>query len=270
MSFTFSLRKYKLVLALCTHLTIGLPLCFQISVTVVTLLAVVVSIQSMVISSPVHTGYGTNRKSSHHKKRHGHNRHRKHPVTPMGGRDLEQFSSRVSLSQVKPMVPPVSLSLNEDMERLAFIAVEIDNNNNNKSEQHHRDRRSLSEYVYTSVCDSVSEWVEKMDAKDMWGNHVQVLQEIDIGGGVRVNQYFYETRCRQEKTACIGIDTHNYFSVCENKYVWAYAKVATRRQEVGWSLIKIRGSCNCALFKRKSKTVDIMDMIAAAASGKQN
>ena len=117
-------------------------------------------------------------------------------------------------------------------------------------------RQAFDEFMHVPVCKSISDWVERTEAHDMWGNKVEVLQEIEIGG-TRVNQYFYETYCREEKASCLGIDTSRYFSVCKNKHVWAYAKIRTKVGDEGWNLIKIRGSCNCALYSKNPTAGDL-------------
>jgi len=108
------------------------------------------------------------------------------------------------------------------------------------------------------VCDSVSEWVQRFEAEDVWGNRVRVLQEIDNGSS-RVNQYFYETRCTSSNRrnglppACSGIDSALYESICYETHVWAYAKVGEySRSGDGWTFVKIRASCNCGLVLKSS------------------
>ena len=108
------------------------------------------------------------------------------------------------------------------------------------------------------VCDSVSEWVRRFEAEDVWGNRVRVVQEIDNGSS-RVNQYFYETRCASANRrnglppACSGIDSVLYESVCYESHVWAYAKVAEySRSGDGWTFVKIRASCNCGLVLKST------------------
>ena len=110
------------------------------------------------------------------------------------------------------------------------------------------------------VCDSVSEWVQRFQAEDVWGNQVRVVQEIDNGSS-RVNQYFYETRCSRSDRAnglppaCSGIDSVLYESVCYETHVWAYARVAEySRSGDGWTFVKIRASCNCGLVLRSEVT----------------
>ena len=181
------------------------------------------------------------------------------------------YSPRVVLSAHKPLLPPVALlePPDDDMDDFALAAVAISRNSTENTESHDsnegqgrskgRSKRSL-DFVHVPVCDSVSEWVERTEARNMWGHKVEVLQEIDIGGA-RVNQYFYETKCREEKSACVGIDTQQFFSVCKNKHVWAYAKIRTISGDEGWNLIKIPGSCNCALFKKKVKRISLLDLL---------
>lgn len=108
------------------------------------------------------------------------------------------------------------------------------------------------------VCQSVSEWVRRFEAEDVWGNRVRVVQEID-NGSQRVNQYFYETRCSRASRgnglppACSGINSVLYESICFETHVWAYAKVADySRSGDGWTFVKIRASCNCGLVLRSA------------------
>jgi len=105
------------------------------------------------------------------------------------------------------------------------------------------------------VCASVSAWVQRSHAEDRWGNRVTVLQEID-NGSYRVNQYFYETRCLRSNGngRCAGINSALYESVCYERHVWAYAKVAGySRSGDGWTLVKIRAACNCGLVPRNGR-----------------
>lgn len=109
------------------------------------------------------------------------------------------------------------------------------------------------------VCASVSEWVRRFEAEDVWGNRVRVVQEIDNGSS-RVNQYFYETRCASAgrrnnglPAACSGINSVLYESICFETHVWAYAKVAAySRSGDGWTFVKIPASCNCGLVLRST------------------
>lgn len=100
--------------------------------------------------------------------------------------------------------------------------------------------------IKQSVCESVSNWVEKTTAEGMWGNTLTVAQKIDISG-TRVHQYFYETRCVEEHCQCLGIDTTRYTSKCESQHIWAYAKVTDSYGTEGWNLIKLRGGCGCLI-----------------------
>ena len=112
-----------------------------------------------------------------------------------------------------------------------------------------RTRRSTNRtthHIRTSVCDSISRWVAKTTADDMWGNTVNVVQKIDVNGA-RMNQYFFETHCVREHCQCRGIDTTQYNSKCESKHIFAYAKVVDSVGTEGWNLIKLRGSCSCSI-----------------------
>lgn len=116
-----------------------------------------------------------------------------------------------------------------------------------------RVRRSTA-HIKQSLCDSVSDWNARTTAKDLWGHDVRIVQSIEVsknnvtGESTRVNQYFYETYCASEALSCRGIDTSTYSSKCETKHIWAYARVINSNNEEGWVLIKLRGSCNCALY----------------------
>ena len=117
--------------------------------------------------------------------------------------------------------------------------------------RHLREKKETThprEHHHVHVCDQVSGWVVLDYAEDSWGNNVTIVQEIDVGG-VRVNQFFYETRCREERNPCTGIDTSKYRSQCRNKYSWVYANVY-HGNTIGWRFIRISSSCNCALQKR--------------------
>ena len=118
-----------------------------------------------------------------------------------------------------------------------------------------RQKRSVnitdsSPHIKTPVCESLGHWVEKQTAEDMFSNTVRVVQKIDIGG-TRMNQYFYETYCRQENCQCRGIDTENYTSQCESKTIWVYAKIIDAFDTVGWNYIKLRAACGCSVTEKE-------------------
>lgn len=125
-----------------------------------------------------------------------------------------------------------------------------------------RAKRSLNissnPHVRRSVCESVSQWVEKTEAEDMWGNRLRVLQQISVGN-TRINQYFFETFCATEGCACEGIDTTRYTSNCGNKHIWAYAKTVDSIGNQGWNLIKLRGSCTCTITPKQNEFQSIWD-----------
>lgn len=108
------------------------------------------------------------------------------------------------------------------------------------------DDTSSHAHIPQSVCDSRKQWVMKETAIDTNGANVTVVQRISVNG-MRINQYFYETTCLQENCQCRGIDTDRYSSKCENKYIWAYAKVRDNYGTVAWNLIKLGGSCGCSI-----------------------
>ena len=175
-------------------------------------------------------------------------------------------STRVMFAAEKPLFPPVNtLNSAEDIEILEKAAKNLANlagENRQPSAGKSRTKRFVDTLHKEPVCKSVSEWVERTTAEDIWGNTVQVLQKINVGNAL-VNQYFYETFCETEKTTCTGIDTRRYNSVCSSQHIWAYAKVRTRDGEEGWAIIKVRGSCNCSLFKRSTAQETIVDLFSA-------
>jgi len=136
----------------------------------------------------------------------------------------------VQISATRPRKPPVGVDIN-------------------------RPKRSVGSnsnlHIKQSVCDSVSTWTEKQTAEDLWGNTVTVLNINS--GGVRMPQYFYETYCREENSEGRGIDSSLFTSKCETKHTWAYARVKNAANEEGWNFIKVRSSCNCALYKKEQQ-----------------
>ncbi|XP_074662475.1 neurotrophin-3-like [Tubulanus polymorphus] len=98
------------------------------------------------------------------------------------------------------------------------------------------------------VCETREAITDIVWSKDLWGHDVRVAKYIN-NAGVRNKQIFYETFCADQsaKTSCRGIDKRKYDSQCITRSVWAYAQVITSLGEKGWSIISIRGSCNCAL-----------------------
>ena len=171
-------------------------------------------------------------------------------------------SSRVMFAAEKPIFPPANtLNSAEDLEKLEKTAKDLAGEKGEPSTGNSRAKRFADALHKEPVCKSVSEWVERTTAEDIWGNTVVVLQKINVGG-VLMDQYFYETFCEVEETTCTGIDTRQYNSVCSSQHVWAYAKVRTRDGEEGWAIIKVRGSCNCSLFKRSTTQETIVDLFS--------
>ena len=172
-------------------------------------------------------------------------------------------STRVMFAAEKPIFPPAStLNSAENIEMLEKAAKDLARENGETSTGKSRAKRFADALHKEPVCKSVSEWVERTTAEDTWGNTVEVLQKINVGNTL-VNQYFYETFCETEKTTCTGIDTRRYNSVCSSQHIWAYAKVRTRDREEGWAIIKVRGSCNCSLFRRSTAQDTIVDLFSA-------
>ncbi|CAH1799665.1 unnamed protein product [Owenia fusiformis] len=146
----------------------------------------------------------------------------------------------------------------ERQRRSVTSAVKRKNKNRNKRD---RRKRSKRRDMSVPVCTSSSRWVQRTDAEDMWGNSVKVAQHIPSGNSM-INQYFYETFCRrQEPAPCYGIDSERFDSLCENKYIWTYARIINSFGEEGWNLIKIRGSCNCALFRKKGTRRGLLSLL---------
>ena len=86
-------------------------------------------------------------------------------------------------------------------------------------------------------------------AEDIHGQTVTVLPHYEVGG-TRLDQYIYETSCEQEDTQCHGIDSRHFTSKCQTNYAYAFARVINKLGEIGWVMIKIRASCNCALTRK--------------------
>ena len=151
----------------------------------------------------------------------------------------------------------------ESPEELQQLALGVSNATETGSHGSFRTKRSLPAGEQVPVCRAQSQWVQYAQAYDTWGNLVEVLQEMDIDG-VMVHQYIYETRCQQTESECTGIDRRRYLSLCQTQHVFAYAKIRDRSGQPGWNLIKVPGSCNCALFRRPQPTMDLLDLIHAA------
>ena len=204
-----------------------------------------------------------------HTKGHRHKHHEKTKVNPKLLEVMPEYaflSKRVIFSTKKPILPPVNtLNSEENLEELERVAGDLAEDGEvkvGKSMGQSRAKRFAEELHMEPVCKSISEWVEGTTAEDIWGNTVEVLQKIDIGNTL-VNQYFYETYCEVEQTTCTGIDTRSYTSVCSSKHIWAHAKVKTPSGEEGWAIIKVRGSCNCSLFKRTGQQA-VVDLFSAS------
>lgn len=129
-----------------------------------------------------------------------------------------------------------------------------------------------------AVCESESEWViDKTTATDSHGQVVTVLPEIQTQTGP-IKQYFYETRCREDKelsgsgrrkgkaeralgtdgARCFGVDNKQWHSECKGKqsYVRALTKDANNR--VGWRWIRIDSSCVCVLLSRTPQGKEVL------------
>ena len=194
------------------------------------------------------------------------------------------MSSRVVLSARIPPQPPAALALSamkDDPTLHNSIQASSDGHRNtqvdekkeqiegngNQNATHIRAKRSLvgkesgismEEARYAEpVCRSRSQWVTKSTSTDIWGNMVYIEQSID-NGGQQVHQYFYETFCEgsddgegsKQPATCKGVDVKLYTSICRDQYSWAYAFVTNATGESGWSMVKIRTSCGCALIAK--------------------
>lgn len=156
------------------------------------------------------------------------------------------LSPYVRFSSTKPVHPP-------------WASDEQASNSNSTSND--RERRS-TQHIGISVCDTLREWSQPETAKDFNGKTVQVMTMIDQGGS-RQLQYFYETFCSMDgnntEPSCLGIDTSVYTSKCITKHIWVNAYVKNERNQVGWAKIKIRGSCNCSLYRASVASTSIWD-----------
>jgi len=255
---------------------------FQLAVHLVCLLVTWLS------ACHVTNGLPTDFFSRRHRRRHQHGtvpRSRHSDIVPprfdMDVLPAPPFESdRVVFSERAPTSPPWFIDRSA-ASAIARLLSHDDQNNRTASNdeddetdrRHHtgRQRRSVTPAadghislpshpaLLQPVCDSVSEWVQRFEAEDVWGHSVTVLQEIDNGSS-RVNQYFYETRCTGANRrpnglppACSGIDSVLYESVCYESHVWAYAKVAQySRSGDGWTFVKIRASCKCGLVLKST------------------
>lgn len=171
------------------------------------------------------------------------------PIVPGDGLPIP-ISYHLVLSQTKPTLPPWEILQNKSS------AVSESSQLFRKA---HRTKRSQP---LQSVCDDVGEWVALTHSKDIYDYDVEVLQGISVGG-VRMDQYFYETRCIREHVACAGIDTKRFESQCNNKYIWTYGYVRNNSSEEGWRQIRIKGSCNCAIRERPADgpSVSLLDFM---------
>lgn len=117
-----------------------------------------------------------------------------------------------------------------------------------------RNKRQIDDvdfdHIAQPVCERRHDWLQKTEAINSYHHKVSVLQKINVAG-VLVNQYFFETWCREEESKCTGIDRKSFKSFCQTKFIWAYAMVRNDNNEEGWSHIKLRGSCNCAVIAIK-------------------
>lgn len=195
--------------------------------------------------------------------------------SPMGSKTLLIFWSLISLTNSSPFSRQSQklLSPNPPHDYIQSPYVRVAANKPvhppwaTEEEEHapegdSRHRRSAGAFnVVESVCDSTSDWVEKESAEDMWGNPVHVIKNIQVGNAM-MKQYFYETFCTAQTSSnqtCRGIDASAYTSKCETKHIWAYAQVRNHLNDIGWTHVKIRGSCNCALYRKEERLSSIWE-----------
>ncbi len=211
----------------------------------------------------------------HHKNRrvtrhdNNPNQHRvRNPIPEMF------LSSRVAFSSRPPSDTPLALkyknlkaaseSKNAPSKSRHVIGQSISGRTKRAAElsrQNDQSQFSEEEIMFAEpVCRSFSQWVVKSDSYDIWGNLVQIEQNINVDGQ-QIHQYFYETTCKKSQSAegvaehmtCMGFDSKSYSSVCRDQYSWVYAYVRNMSGERGWSLIELSTSCGCALIERNQQ-----------------
>ncbi|XP_051974599.1 neurotrophin-3 [Xyrauchen texanus] len=173
------------------------------------------------------------------------------PVTDISSELLRQqkrySSPRVLLSDRPPLQPP-PLYLMDD-----FVSSQDANGSNKTRQKRYAEHKSYrAEY---SVCDSMSEWVNRSTAVDIKGQQVTILESINAGR-TNLKQYFYETKCRTGKPfkgGCRGIDEKHWNSQC--KTTQTHVRALTQYKSwVGWRWIRIDTSCVCALSRKHRRT----------------
>lgn len=130
-----------------------------------------------------------------------------------------------------------------------------------------------------SVCESESVWVtDKTSAIDSHNQRVTILQKIQTQTGP-LQQYFYETRCRQPEqrtnashprapggvarpmgtgvagAGCLGVDKKQWVSECKAKQSFVRALTKDANNRVGWRWIRIDSSCVCVLLSRTNQAL---------------
>ncbi|XP_067946728.1 venom nerve growth factor-like [Watersipora subatra] len=193
----------------------------------------------------------THKHSDKHKEKHYHNKKSSRGTTSLSTDNLEINQELIDPTQLSPFVK-FSKTKPTDSPWLT----EEENEHNRTSD--HRARRS-TEHLGITVCDTVKEWTQPPVAKDFNGNTVQVMTRIDQDGATQL-QYFYEIYCSSdEEPSCLGIDSAAYTSKCITKYIWVNAYVRNGLNQKGWSKIKIRGSCNCSIWRKSVGPTSIWD-----------
>ena len=217
------------------------------------IIGITICYSANIVTSSVLPVHGRSRRHHHHHTTNPQE-NRTRQLSQIYQRLLANFNSewtfpmRVAFSKEKPHLPPWPLdeAMATGLSRLELAMLGKQNRTS-----YHRAKRDIAGMFGYPACQSDSEWTLKIRARDIFNQEVYVLQDIDVGG-IRVNQYIYETRCRHVDSACRGIDTRRYSSSCKNNYISTYARVRNLRGEEGWHMIRIRGYCNCVLTKKST------------------
>ena len=229
-------------------------------------------VRSMIIRS---NRDGSHRPQAATETTHHHNtHHRRRFSEPVDSITLNPalnpafVSPRVAFASHRPLIDPWQTADTEsdaDLYRQAVAAEERGRVREELQESGsvflpERQRRSTNQPSATLVCPTRSHWVQRQTATNSWGQTVQVLQRIDVDG-VMVDQFFYETKCESPSSACTGIDTNEYYSLCKTQHILAYAKVIHVDGVRGWQPVTIPSACNCALFRKVSESVAFLELL---------
>ena len=175
----------------------------------------------------------------------------KSATTPIDafGKLQKRASFRSCFNSQMPEGAPWQLTTDQQLSESNNVTVSSQRRRHRRNTRH---RRRHPSDVLVHICSQESNWVVLEHAQDMRGRTVEIVQSIEVDN-IPINQYFYETKCAIENIPCDAIDRSKYQSSCKNKYSLVYALVVQESGKQGWTFIRVRSSCNCAVAMKTTR-----------------